>query len=83
LERGKLLALYNKYKYIWAAAYVVVLIVLFSYMEIADKPGIGGFLFFVITFGLIVAYVHRKIGMSYQKERQIITGGKEDLYPFV
>jgi len=82
-ERGKLRALYKKYKYIWAVAYVVVLIVLFSYMKMAGKPGIVGFLFFVITFGLIAAYVHRKIGRSYQKERQIITKGKEDLYPFV
>ncbi|MBE0568789.1 MAG: hypothetical protein IH577_03840 [Deltaproteobacteria bacterium] len=83
LERRKLLALYKKYKYIWGIAYIVGLIVLFTYIRIAGNPGVVKFLLFVITFGLVVIYVHRKIGMSYQRERKIITEGKEELYPFM
>lgn len=81
-ERGKLLSLYKKYKYIWGVAYAVGLIVWFVSMEMVSKPSFLEFMFFVIAFGLIGILVYWKIRITYQRERQIITDGKEELYPF-
>ena len=83
LEPGRLLALRKKYKYIWIFAYIGALVVLFAYIKLTVNPGIVAFLFFVAVFGLVVIYAYRKIGMSYQEERKIITRGNEDPHPFV
>lgn len=83
LEPARLISLHKKYKYIWVIAYVVGMIVLFAYMKMTVNPGIVAFLFFVGAFGLIAIYAYRKIGMSYQEERRIITRGKEDSHPFI